>query len=56
MHGMGTILLPDGSEYVGQWKLAKAHGIGTYRNSMDELKKGEWSEGKCLRWLVAVQV
>ena len=29
MHGQGTVTLPDGSKYVGEYKDGKRHGQGT---------------------------
>jgi hypothetical protein len=28
MHGKGTMVLADGTEYEGQWKNNKRHGFG----------------------------
>ena len=31
--------------------MGKQHGIGTYTTSKGEEKKGEWKDGKRIRWL-----
>ena len=42
---------PDGRKYVGEWKDGKQHGVGTYVTAGGEERKGEWAEGRRMRWL-----
>lgn len=42
---------PDGRKYDGEWKNGKQHGLGTYYSSKNEVKRGQWSEGKRIQWL-----
>ena len=42
---------PDGRMYDGQWFNGKQHGEGIYLTSKGEKKRGEWNEGKRVRWI-----
>jgi hypothetical protein len=42
---------PDGRKYDGEWFNGKQHGEGTYLTSKGETKRGEWKEGKRVRWI-----
>lgn len=48
---MGRFEWQDGRKYIGEWKSGKQHGKGVYVNQKGEEKKGEWVEGKRVRWL-----
>jgi hypothetical protein len=47
--GFGTFTWPDGRKYAGGWKNGKQHGQGVYIQNEVE-KRGEWIEGKRVRW------
>ncbi|CAD8123180.1 unnamed protein product [Paramecium sonneborni] len=53
-HGQGVLgwrnLVADGRKYSGQWEFGKQHGIGEYFNGQIN-KKGQWNQGKRLKWL-----
>lgn len=51
---MGTLEWPDGKKLTGTWKLGKMHGFGTLTYNNKEYK-GEWADGKRLRWLQETQ-
>ena len=40
------MLFPDGTKYMGMWKLGKRHGQGTLTMSDGEKMSGEWRENK----------
>ena len=42
---------PDGRKYDGNWKNGKQHGVGIIHSSHGEVKKGEWADGKRVRWI-----
>ena len=42
---------PDGRQYDGNWRNGKQHGAGIYHSSRGEIKKGEWADGKRVRWI-----
>lgn len=44
-------LWPDGRRYEGTWLNGKQHGTGLYHTAKGEAKKGEWAEGKRLKWI-----
>lgn len=51
-HGNGVFMWPNGKSYDGSWKNGKQHGIGFYIDSRKGFKKkGEWEEGKRIKWL-----
>lgn len=50
-NGQGTFRWPDGRRYTGAWKNGRQHGRGIYVNSTGEEKKGEWIDGKRVRWI-----
>ena len=45
------LIRPDGRKYEGQWLNGKQHGVGVYTSASGKSKKGEWSEGKRIKWL-----
>lgn len=45
-NGKGTMIYPDGSEYVGQWKNDKRNGQGTMRFPDGGSLAGQWKEGR----------
>ena len=44
--GLGIMLFPDGTKYMGMWKAGKKHGQGTLTMSDGEKISGEWKENK----------
>ena len=49
--GEGEFTWPDGKRYKGKWKRGKQHGEGAiYEPSLREWKKGEWYEGRRVKW------
>ena len=42
---------PDGKNYKGQWKNGKQHGFGEYTNINGIMRRGEFENGKKIRWL-----
>ncbi len=44
--GLGIMLFPDGTKYMGMWKAGKKHGQGTLTMSDGEKMSGEWKENK----------
>jgi len=52
-HGEGTFTWKDGRQYTGNWKEGKQHGLGHFRSSANskKQKKGEWVDGKRVRWI-----
>ncbi len=49
-HGLGIMLFPDGTKYMGLWKSGKRHGQGTLTLSDGEKISGEWKENK--EWII----
>lgn len=45
-HGLGYLLLPDGTRYKGEWKEGKPHGRGAINYAGGTIYKGEFVEGK----------
>ena len=51
-HGVGTFTWPNGKCYEGNWSDGKQHGIGYLTaGEGQEKKKGEWAEGRRIRWI-----
>ena len=44
--GLGIMLFPDGTKYMGMWRFGKKHGQGTLTMSDGEKKSGVWKENK----------
>ena len=44
----GTETLPDGTQYVGEYRDGKPHGKGTLTASDGRAKKGMWRNGELL--------
>jgi hypothetical protein len=44
-NGQGTYTLPDGQQYIGEWKDGKTHGQGTYTWPSGQQYIGEWKDG-----------
>ena len=44
--GLGIMLFPDGTKYMGMWKSGKKHGQGTLTMSDGQKMSGEWKENK----------
>ena len=44
--GLGIMLFPDGTKYMGMLKAGKKHGQGTLTISNGEKISGEWKENK----------
>ena len=44
--GLGIMLFPDGTKYMGMWKAGKKHGQGTLTMSDGQKTSGEWKENK----------
>jgi hypothetical protein len=53
-HGEGTFVWPDGKIYEGEWKHGKQDGIGYFTPAQSKVgpRKGEWVEGRRIRWIV----
>jgi len=45
-NGTGTMIWPNGDQYVGEWKNSKTHGVGTLTWSNGTKYVGEWKYGK----------
>ena len=45
-NGTGTMVWPNGDQYVGEWKDGKIHGQGTIEWSNGDKYVGEWKNGK----------
>lgn len=45
-HGTGTLTMPDGGEYRGEWVDGKHHGKGTLSLPSGHIYTGNWSRGK----------
>ena len=41
----------DDRRYDGNWKNGKQHGEGLYTTSNGKSRKGEWADGKRIRWI-----
>ena len=41
----------DGRKYEGSWRKGKQHGQGIYTNGSGIAKRGEWTDGKRVKWL-----
>lgn len=48
--GNGRFSWPDNRIYDGQFYMGKQHGNGTYTDTSGLTRKGEWENGKRLRW------
>lgn len=52
--GNGTMVLPNGNKYIGQWENDCKHGIGVWYTAKDGVKKqGQWAHDKRTNWLSA---
>jgi len=51
MHGQGLFTWADGRMYDGDYFDDKQHGEGIYLTSKGEVKRGEWKEGKRVKWI-----
>ena len=51
MEGYGTFSWPNGKKYIGYWKNGKQHGIGSIININGKELRGEFMDGKRLRWI-----
>ena len=50
--GYGVFEWADGRKYKGFWKNGKQHGEGEFFNiNTNSWRKGEWEEGKRIRWI-----
>ena len=50
--GQGTMVLPNGNKYIGQWENDTKHGIGIWYTAKDGTKKqGQWVYDKRTNWL-----
>ena len=50
--GEGVLRFADGRVYNGSWKRGKMHGLARFKFSEEEeFKKGEWVDGKRIRWI-----
>ena len=47
-NGQGTLILPNGEKYVGEWKDGEKNGQGTYAWSIGDKFTGEYQDNK--RW------
>jgi hypothetical protein len=45
-NGLGTLTLPNGEKYVGEWKNGERHGQGIFTLSDGWKYFGEWKYGK----------
>ena len=45
-NGTGTMIWPNGDQYVGEWKDGKIHGVGTLTWSDGTKYAGDWKNGK----------
>ena len=45
-NGTGTMIWPNGDQYVGEWKDSKTHGLGTMKWSNGTKWVGNWKNGK----------
>ena len=44
--GLGSLTVPDGEKYVGEWKVGLPNGQGTYTFSNGEKYVGKYKNGK----------
>ena len=44
-NGTGTMIWPNGDQYVGEWKDSKTHGVGTMTWSNGTKYVGDWKNG-----------
>ena len=44
-NGTGTMVWPNGDQYVGEWKDGKIHGVGTLTWSGGTKYTGDWKNG-----------
>ena len=44
-NGTGTMIWPNGDQYVGEWKDSKTHGVGTLTWSGGTKYTGDWKNG-----------
>jgi hypothetical protein len=49
--GYGVFVWPNGRKYAGYWKNGKQHGSGVMTGEDGVEKKGEWIDGRRVRWL-----
>ena len=45
-NGLGTLTLPNGENYVGEWKDGKRNGQGTHLSPDGKKYEGEWKDDK----------
>ena len=51
--GYGVFEWADGKKYKGPWKNGKQNGIGEFYDPIKDIwKKGEWEDGKRMRWII----
>jgi hypothetical protein len=48
-HGQGTMIFPEGYQYVGRWKEGKFHGRGTLTYPDGYKYIGRWKKGTFIR-------
>lgn len=48
---LGKFKWSDGRVYDGGWKAGKQHGEGTFISQDGETKRGEWKDGKRIKWI-----
>ena len=48
--GVGTLSLPDGSKYVGEYKVGKKDGQGTYTYANGNNYIVEWKDREYVGW------
>ena len=49
--GYGVYTWADGRKYEGEFMNNEQHGIGTYISKSGKIKKGQWQNGKKIRWI-----
>ena len=47
--GEGTITLPNGNKYAGQWKNGEPHGQGTMTYPDGKVVNGIWKDGELVK-------
>ena len=45
-NGQGTVTLPNGDKYVGEYKNDKRHGQGTFTGNDGTVMRGVWENDK----------